>query len=244
MRRTLMGIGVVAAMAMAGGANAFTWRIEGATAGGSSIAGGEFDMRAPVNNFFTANFGPGGNPQGTANLNQLQAGTILSNLGVTLAVNTMTYFSWVDNAGRGYMAAAYENSKGANFTTSLAGISLGSGSQGLFSTNAFALVDPGFSTATVTVQSGRIFLMVMGGYPSGSPQISLNFGGASEAYAVQYLSRVNGSPSWSVLASGNATTNQGSAMNVASYTIPVPAPVLLAGAGLLGAVALRRRVAR
>jgi hypothetical protein len=247
MRRSVMGIGALVAIAVAGSANAFTWHIGGATGASGiplAVGGSTFEMRAPVNNYFAANFGPGGNPQGAANLNQLQASNVLTNLGVTLAADTMTYFSWVDDAGRGYMAAAYRNSKGSAFTTQLSGLSIVSGSQGLFSTNAFASVSSFSSNAAVTIDSGRTFLMVMGGYLTGSPQIQLAFGGASEGYGIEYLSRVNGSAAWSVIASGTATTTAGSAMNVAAYTIPVPAPMLLAAAGLGGAVALRRRVAR
>jgi hypothetical protein len=245
MRKTLMGLGVIAAMAMAGSASAWTWSISGATAGGSSPGGGTFDIRAQVNNYFASNFGPGGNPQGAANLNQLDASNILTNLGVTLASDTLTYFSFVDAAGRGYMAAAYLNSKGSNFEAFVSGNNWLGGSQGLFSTHSLAIVGGG-SAGVVTIQSGRTFLMVMGGYESGAAQITMNFNSEPNngGFGVNYLSYNYGTSSYGVLASGSATESQGSGMNVAVYTVPVPAPMMLAGLGIVGGIALRRRLAK
>lgn len=243
MRKTLMAIGAVGAMALAGAANAWSWDISGATAGGSDPAGGAFTMRLPVNDYFSSTFTAVGNPEGTANLNQLHATNILSNLGVGLAVDTLTYFGWVDSQGRGYLGVAYLNAKGSTFDAFLAGNNWAGGERGLYSTNALGLVGDG-SAGSISINSGRTFLMVMGGYPKNSPEVTLNFNSFSGDFGVQYLSQVNGSGAWSTVASGTATESEGSGMNTATYVIPVPAPVMLAGAGLIGGLAIRRRMAR
>lgn len=243
MRKTLMALGAVGAMAVAGAANAWSWDIGGATAGSEAPGGGAFSMRLPVNDYFSSTFTAFGNPQVAANLNQLHAGNILSNLGVTLAVDTLTYFGWVDSQNRAYMAVAFNNEKGSDFSATLVGNNWSAGDNGLYSTNKVDLVGPS-SIANISIVSGRTFLMVMGGYPDGSPQITMNFESPSPEFGVQYLSRVNGSASWSVIASGTATNLKGSGMNVATYVVPVPAPVMLAGLGLAGGLVLRRRLSR
>jgi hypothetical protein len=243
MRKTLMAIGAVGAMAMATAANAWSWQIEGASANNQLVSGGEFSMRLPVNDYFSTTFPAGGDPEGAANLNQLHATNILSNLGVSLAVETLTYFGWVDSQNRAYMGVAFLNAKSSSFDATLLGDNWAGGEQGLYSTNAIDIVDD-MSLANISVSSGRIFLMVMGGYPDGSPQITLNFNSPTEGFEVQYLSRINGSSAWSVLASGTATANNGSGLNSATYVIPVPAPVMLAAAGLVGGLAIRRRIVR
>lgn len=243
MRKTLMAIGVMGAMAMAGAANAWSWQIEGASADNQLVNGGEFSMRLPVNDYFSSTFPTGGDPEAGANLNQLHATNILSNLGVTLAVDTLTYFGWVDSQSRAYMGVAFHNTKGGVFNATLLGDNWAGGEQGLYSTNQIDLVD-NMSLGNIAINSGRIFLMVMGGYPDGSPQITLNFNSPDDGFDVQYLSRVNGSAAWSVLASGTATANNGSGLNSATYVIPVPAPMMLAAAGLVGGIAIRRRIVR
>ena len=63
-------------------------------------------------------------------------------------------------------------------------------------------------------------------------------GGA--AFAISYLNW--GGSGYSEVASAGTATSSG--LNTALYAVPVPAPALLAGAGLVGAAALRRRMAK
>ncbi len=244
-RLGLLASAVLTTLMMAGSASAGYWSIVGAVAGGSAPGGGAFSMDSPVNNYFASNFGPGGNPQGAANLSQTDATNILSNLGVVLASNTLTYFGFVDAAGRGYMAVAFKNTTASAFEAFLSGNGLASGSQGLYSTDSLILVSPGASAGSFNIGTNSTFLMVMGGFSSGSASISLNFNPNSGSIDVRYLSYNSGTSSYAAVASGVATTLQGSGglMAFQAAAVPVPAPMLLASAGLVVGLLLRRRLA-
>lgn len=239
MRRTLMAAGVLAAMGLAGSAHAFSWEISGATAGGVAPGGGKFKIFSPVNNYFAANYGPGGNPQGAANLDQSDATAIIGAVGLSLSAKTLTYFSWSDNAGLGYIAVAMHNTSATAFTAFISGSNWLAGSAGLFSTSPLLLTGIG-SGGSISVAAGETFLMVMGGYVSGAPQVTFNLNTANGPFGVEYLSYNYVASAYGIRASGSGTQTAGSGMNVATYTIPVPAPLALAGAGLAGAVAIRR----
>jgi hypothetical protein len=240
MRRTSFAAGIAAACAFTGSLHAWTWDIVGANAGGQQPEGGAFKIRAPVNDYFASNFGPGGNPMGAANLTQSEAGDILSAVGLTLSSKTLTYFSWADSAGLGYMAIALHNTSATAFTARITGMNWLSGTAGLFSTNA--LLSTGYgSLSPISVAAGETFLLVMGGYLSGAPQITFNLNTANGPFGVEYLSYNYGAGTYGVRASGNADSTNGSGMNVATYTVPVPAPLWMAGVGILGGLALRRR---
>jgi hypothetical protein len=72
------------------------------------------------------------------------------------------------------------------------------------------------------------------------PDLStLGGGSASDGnLTVRYMSYTGGG--WITAASGTGLPN--SALNMATFVVPVPAPALLAGLGLAGALVLRRRM--
>ena len=210
---TVAGLAAV----LASPAAASYWSISGATAGGVSPGGGRFDLYTQVTQYFTANHGPGGNPQGSSNLTQGEAGGILGAASLSLAANTLTYFGWVDSANRGYMAVAYQNTGSTAFSAFISGNNWSRGSQGLFSTHAIGFVSSG-SASNISVAGGTTFLMVMGGYQSGDPQITFNLGSANSNFGVEYLSYDSVLGQYVVEASGTGTPQAGSGMNVASYT--------------------------
>lgn len=240
-----------------GSTDASYWSISGATAGGVSTGGGRFDIYTELSHHFTANYGPGGNPMGMANLSDEAASGVLGALSLTVADNTLTYFGWVDNANRGYMGFAFRNTEATAFSAGIAGMNWLSGTQGLFSTHA--VDSTGYSSSSwLTVASNSTFLMVMGGYDSGASQITFNLQLANRSFGVEYLSFDAESGQYGVEASGTGTPSAGSGMSVATYTaeamisfgpitataVPAGAPVWLAAAaaGLSGT--LRRRRSR
>lgn len=241
MRKSLVAASIAAVCATTGSLHAWTWDIVGANAGGVQPEGGAFQIRAPVNDYFASNFGPGGNPMSGANLTQGEAGDIIAAVGLSLSSKTLTYFGWADSAGLGYMAIALHNTSASAFTARIYGMNWLSGSAGLFATNSLDVTGYG-STSTISVAAGETFLMVMGGYVSGSPQITFNLNTANGPFGVEYLTYDYGAAAYEVRASGGGNQTAGSGMNVATYTVPVPAPMVLAGLGLLGGALLRRRV--
>ena len=246
---------VAVGASLAGGvAHASYWSISGATSGGVSTGGGQFDIYTELSHHFTANHGPGGNPMGSANLGDAEAAAVLGSLSLSLADNTLTYFGWVDASNRGYMGFAFRNTEATAFSAGVAGMNWLTGTQGLFSTHALDYA--GYSSSSwLSVASNSTFLMVMGGYDSGASQITFNLQMANRNFGVEYLSFDESSGQYLVEASGTGTPSAGSGMSVATYTAeamiafgPITTSVVPGGGAMAIAVAasglagtLRRR---
>lgn len=208
---------VVGASLLCGATHASYWTISGATAGGVSTGGGRFDIYTELSHHFTANHGPGGNPMGSGNLSPEGASGVLGSLSLSVANDTLTYFGWVDNLNRGYMGIAFKNTQETAFSGFISGMNWMSGTQGLFSTHGLMFVGYG-SGSSISVASGETFLLVMGGYESGDPQITFNLGSANRNFGVNYMSYDASKGHYTVEASGTGTPSAGSGMNVATYT--------------------------
>ena len=209
-------------------------------------------MDSPVNNYFASNFGPGGNPQGAANLSQTDATNILGNLGVVLASNTLTYFGFYQGS-YGYFGVAFKNTTGSQITfdttfsrtnQALKGVQV-AGSSTLGTYSSVGNGGNGTWSGLMTVAAGDTFYAVVGGFAGYIPMTFalsgvVDFGGVSRG--VQYLSHNVYAPgTYTVAGSGNGFTSN---MQFAMFNIPVPAPALLAAAGLVGAAVVRRRMVK
>jgi hypothetical protein len=245
MKKSLIGLGVIAAMAVGGAANASYWTItnaqidDGTTT--QSVGGGTFTLGAAALGGWV-----GG---GAAEQSQALAGANLTAvtglIGSSLADNTLTYFSFYSGS-LGYFGVAFKNTHATSakvldfdFTR------LNQATEGVYVAGATnnGTYNPSsaggrFSFDAITVNAGSTLYVVMGGFVdqnNPSLQGTVNF---NEATAVSYLSYNGGSYTSTASASGALTSN----MQFAVFTIPVPAPALLAGLGLAGALALRRRM--
>jgi len=175
---------------------------------------------------------------------------------IGFAANTLTYFSFQEG-GLGYFGVAYNNSSGSstNFNVNLtasnntdgvfSGSRLNSAGAGVAATafGSYNVATRQFSTTSpLSVADGETWITVFAGLASnGTGTVSGSVADTNATnFAISYLSW-NGS-SWDTYTP--AGTYYSSNLNVATYAVPVPAPALLAGAGLVGAAALRRRMAK
>ena len=243
MRKSMIATAVVATAGLAASANAGYFQITNAQMDGSNISGGSFTLEAPTNGSWTAS--------GVAeSVTPMSAGNVtsLGTIGLTgsLANNVFTYFSF-DVGGLGYFGAAFKNTSGAAVTFDVNFSRLNQATEGVDVTGATSSgtysSGSGLGTwanSALTVNNGSTFLVVFGGLAvNNSPPVQgvVNFQAAS---TVAYLNHTGGT-NWSNAATANGLTSN---MQFAVYQVPVPAPVLLAGAGLVGAAALRRRMAK
>jgi len=238
MKKSLMSLGVVAAMAVGGAANAAFWSITNAQIGASPVTGGpSFTIGAAANTSWVGGGDAGErNTLDGANLASVQAL-------FTPAANTLTYFSFYKNSV-GFFGVAYSNTTAGNvglmvdFTglnQATEGVYVAGGTGGTYDAN-FGL---GKFSGGVTVAAGETLYIVLGGFADqNNPDLQGNVQ-FNSATAVSYLSYNHAGGVYSQVASGNGLTSN---MQFAVFTIPVPAPALLAGLGLAGALALRRRM--
>ena len=251
MKKSMIATAVVATAGLAASANAGYWTISGANyqnGGTNNIAVSQVDNQ--VNTYVSSTFSGAAGTQTT--LTGAEVTSTLSNLGVTLSNNTLTYFGFEDSvAGPGYFGIAFKNTSGSNYYLNLQGGSFAAGgTEGVLTSHSGA-VGSGNSwastgTAGTVVADGTTLLVMFGGLNVGVgfdfQAQSLNSAGTASGatFAISYLNW-NGSAYSQVASAATATT---SGLNTALYAVPVPAPALLAGAGLVGAAALRRRMAK
>jgi hypothetical protein len=249
MKKSMIATAVVATAGLAASANAGYWTISGANyqnGGTNNIA--ISSVTNQVNTYVSTTFGGAAGTQTT--LTGAEVTSTLSNLGVTLSNNTLTYFGFEDSAtGPGYFGIAFKNTSGSNYYLNLqAGSFAASGSEGVLTSHSGTLSGFGNSSwnSAATVADSTTMLVMFGGLNVGVgfdfQAQSLNSSGtaAGASFAISYLNW--GGAAYSQVASAATATTSG--LNTALYAVPVPAPALLAGAGLVGAAALRRRMAK
>jgi len=251
---------VVAATAFAATANAGYFTIASATVGGTSLttptgtyaatqASANFNVTA--SNITQAGATGVGFGAGTAlNTTLLTAGQTSSIATAIGAVQgELRYFGFDSGGGApAYFGFAYVATGGENFSWSFAGASAANAANGVF-----ASADTGYSNGSGLSNGwlGTAFVGNLSGLTAGQTIIAIFagmgvgdvIGGANVSDTtmnVRYLSYTSGA--WNVVASADGASS--SNLNFATYQVPVPAPVLLAGAGLVGAAALRRRMAK
>jgi len=249
MRKSMIATAVVATAGLAASANAGYWAIAGANYanGGAPTNLPISQLDNQVSTYVSTTFsGSSGNQ---LLISQSDASGVLTNLGVSLSNNTLTYFGFENTtSGPGFFGVAFKNTSGSSYFLSMtAGSQAAGGTEGVLTTHSGSVGGFGSSwSGAATVTNGTTMLVMFGGLNVG---VSFQFqvesvtssggpGGAN--FDISYLNW--GGASYSVAASA---TNAGtSGLNTALYQVPVPAPVLLAGAGLVGAAALRRRMTK
>jgi hypothetical protein len=256
MRRCLMGMAVGATLAIAASASAgASWDITGARVDTDGLGnlvdvtgstGGALTIGARLASGWDAAYGSGSSVQAMSAANI----AAVSGLGMPLADNTLTYFGFYAGSD-GYFGVAFKNTTGSTITfdatfsrtnQALEGVQV-AGSSTLGNYSAGSSGGNGTWSGLMTVAAGDTFYAVVAGFAGNVPMsIALSgvvdFGGTSRA--VQYLSHDVYNPgTYTVAGSANGFTSN---MQFAMFNIPVPAPVLLAAAGLVGAAAVRRRV--
>jgi len=243
MRKSMIATAVVATAGLAASANAGYFQVTNAQAFGGTTNGnigtGSFELGAVGNSGWVASgVAQSVTPMSGGNL------TTLTTIGLVgaLANDTLTYFSF-HNSGLGYFGVAFKATSSITFDVNFAQLNqasegvdvTGGSSNGTYSTSGGGT----WANSSMTVSNGSTFIAVFGGLTvNNTPAITgvVNFGAAQN---ISYLS--HDGTNWTSLGSGNGTTSN---MQFAVYQVPVPAPVLLAGAGLVGAAALRRRMAK
>jgi hypothetical protein len=161
------------------------------------------------------------------------------------ATPRLTYFGMNNGGGDGYFAVVFQNNGTARDWSVNIGQAAAAG-KGVFTNTA---------TPSESYILGGAFITALGGP---NPQLAANgvyvaifagmgvgaeIGGSNlsdTSFDVNYLD-FDGSSYGSVASIGGAANSN---INAATYNIPVPAPALLAGAGLVGAAAIRRRMAK
>jgi len=189
-------------------------------------------------------------------MSQADAASVFSAIGGgSLASDTIHYFGMETTAGGpGFFGFLFKASQTISLNVNLFnnfGSSAGSGVLTAVSTDNFGTIAGQWgtyasgqfsSTSPITINAGEEVFAIFGNLAAGaevSGSISRNAGNLAN-FGVNYLS-FNGS---NYVSAGSATGATASNLNIAAYAVPVPAPALLAGAGLVGAAALRRRMAK
>jgi hypothetical protein len=251
MKKSMIATAVVATAGLAASANAGYWTISGANyqnGGTNNIAISKVDNQ--VNTWVSSNFTGPGTVAGQETLLSTSGVTnSLTNLNVSLAANTLTYFGFEDTAsGPGFFGIAFKNTSGSSYYFNLqAGSQAAGGTKGVLTSHSGTVgFGNSWSALGTTVTTGSTLLVMFGGLAAGQgfdfQAQSLNSTGtaAGASFAISYLNW--GGAAYSQVASAATATTSG--LNTALYAVPVPAPALLAGAGLVGAAALRRRMAK
>jgi hypothetical protein len=237
-------VGAIAAVGMAASANAGYFAIAGASynPGAINLTPNSFNMQTNEVTDFTAN--TAGSGPGT--ISAITNGTDLVALaGITAAADTVTYFSYQVGT-LGYFGIIINSTVNRSMNISMlknGGDGASGGTKGVMTNASISgetLSGGNFIDTNQAIGIGKTFY-VFGGLKGGSGFNGSVGNGTGESgnFGINYLSWESGSwVSKASLASG-ATA---SSISVAAYVVPVPAPALLAGAGLIGAVALRRRM--
>lgn len=252
MKKSMIATAVVATAGLAVSANAGYWSISGmnyTNGTNDDIGTGTSSMQNQVNTYVSTNF-TGTTGSATA-LTQTDVGNILgaSGVNVTLADNTLTYFGFEDTGGGpGFFATAFKNTSGSSYYFTVnAGPQAANGTEGVLTTFGTSGAAAGGYLQNGTVANGTTMLVIFGGLDI-AESFTLNVtstadssgSGTGSNFAISYLNW--GGSAYSEYASAAGATASG--MNIGVYAIPVPAPALLAGAGLVGAAALRRRMTK
>jgi len=262
MRKSALAMAAAAAMGVMGSANAGWFMIQSATVGGTSLTtptgtytSGNASATFNVSAGTIAQAGATGVAFGsgaavtTTILTSTQTSSIATAVGA--AAGELRYFGF-DTGGTapGYFGFIYQAVGGESFSWNFSGADAANAANGVF-----ASADIGYTGGTGMAQgwvgnafvgsigsatAGQIYLAIFAGMGAGDVIGGANVSDTSNGMNVRYLS-YSGS-AWNVVGSANGASS--SNLNFATYQVPVPAPALLAGAGLVGAAALRRRMAK
>jgi len=246
MKKSMIATAVVATAGLAASASAGFFSIRDASVSGASATAlstptgtGTFNLEL---NGASATDAGAGSYTGVANnvytgISNTDANSIASAIGLAAMGNgTLAYFGYEDGlAGPGYFGMAFiGNGSTVDFNMGQANYALAGVHTNMIGSSFVGntWIDS-FSTT-----AGQAYVAIFA-----NTQLATEMGGASvsdTSFNVRYLD-FDGT-SWNTV--GSANTVASSSLNYATYNVPVPAPALLAGAGLVGAAALRRRMAK
>jgi len=240
---------VVAATAFAASANADYWQITGAAADAGTNPPSPFNITHGV---ISQTLTVGGSSTAVTPNAGLAAdfydGTI-ANFGA----GTLNFFGFDDGGGNSFFGFAFNNTTGAvanlSFTTnsSVPAASLGAVVDGFSSNPTISLVGSNStSNISVSVADTGYALFLWAGTNLGQINMSgsVSDGIQPPTVTVNWLN-VSSGGAFTVAQTDSTNPNSGIiSLGTAAYVVPVPAPALLAGAGLVGAAALRRRMAK
>jgi len=253
MKKSMIATAVVATAGLAASANAGYFTIAGASynpgtvaVSGSGFTQGQGSITTGGNLLDTVE------PQaGSANTITALNATSITNITGALSAftsdgttNVLNYFSFTDGGGSAFFGVMLS----ASSSGYLAGFSFNddavTGTYGVLSSGGAGTIDTFTNTWSnnATIAANGTFIAIFGGVGVGGAFDGQVNRGVNETgtMEINYLSW-NGS-AWNAVGTGTGATS--SSLSVATYAVPVPAPALLAGAGLVGAAALRRRMAK
>jgi len=251
MKKSMIATAVVATAGLAASANAGYFDITGSTVNtGSGNQNISVASLTAGDNTGIGLVADGSNTQ--KQLTTTQAGAIESSLGAALQNDTLTYFGFDNGGGApaffgfafkatssrtfGTMQYADDNQLFAPITSGVYASTWDGTSTGGIGT--YNTSTKQWSTGAVNLNAGETLFVMFAGLPVGGAVAGNTT--SSTTFGVEYLSW-NGTgwdSNYSVAGAGS------SGLNVSTYAVPVPAPALLAGAGLVGAAALRRRMSK
>ena len=253
MRKSVLAMAAVAAMGAAGAANANFFTISSASVSGSNLnftGGGSVnsgqsaaDFRINTGDIADADAGDidftTGGVRTVNSISQTNADDIVTALGIS-GSGTVAYFGFDTGGGAPAFFGIAIIGNGSSMDTQMgnahrASLGVYTNAGGSFSNSGLGDT---YRNLDVVHDDGENYVYIFAGMSVGT-----EIGGGTisdSSFNVRYLS-FDGSV-WGVFASADGVSS--SSLNYATYSIPVPAPMLLAGAGLIGAAALRRRMVK
>jgi len=166
-------------------------------------------------------------------------------LGAVTSTPRLTYFGMNNGGNDGYFAVVFQNDGTARDWSVNIGQAAAAGKGVFVGTEGYTSTAIGGGALVTTMFGSNPQLSANGVYVAifAGMGVGAEIGGSNLSdtnFDVHYLNF--GGSSYGSFASiaGAANSN----INAATYSIPVPAPALLAGAGLVGAAAIRRRMAK
>jgi hypothetical protein len=255
--KTGIVIATVVAGSIAGSASAGLWNVANAAANGTPSPPNPFvvnDVASVALNDGTNNINLSANAANNVVQNVALESQLFTNasgaLNASAGTALLSFFGLHNtNDGLDYFGFVLDNQTGSAVTLNLTSAFFTTGSNGAISNNAntmSAFVDPTYGagytvdTTGFSVGAGSADYFLFAGVGIGDV---VAMGGAvspnSSIVAVQWLTTNY------AVAYSDTTTGVGGAnveLGLVTNNVPVPAPVLLGGAGLLGAIAARRRM--
>ncbi len=260
--KTGIVIATVVAGSIAGSASAGLWNVANAAANGTPSPPNPFvvnDVASVALNDGTNNINLSANAANNVVQNVALESQLFTNasgaLNASAGTALLSFFGLHNtNDGLDYFGFVLDNQSGASLSLNLSSSFFTTGSNGAISSNTNVLTafnDPVYGpghfvdttlggTTSFSVGNGQADYFLFAGVGIGDV---VAMGGAvapsNAIVTVQWLTT-----NWAV-AYSDTTTGLGGAnveLGLVTNNVPVPAPVLLGGAGLLGAIAARRRM--
>jgi hypothetical protein len=185
---------------------------------------------------------------GVRNLNAIAVADIVSMvngaLGAVTSTPRLTYFGMNQGAANGYFAVVFQNDGTARDWSVNIGQAASAGNGVFTNEDSSSFINGGaFNTVMGSlgnpqVAANGVYVAIFAGMAVGSEIGGSNLSDTN--FDIHYLNFNSGSYG-SYASAGNAANSN---INAATFQVPVPAPALLAGAGLVGAAAIRRRMAK